>query len=153
MEVDRNGLEVLSREECLALLGTAALGRIAVTARALPTILPVNFRLDEDRILIRTGHGTKLDAATRNTVVAFEVDEVDPGTRTGWSVVVTGVARELVDHDELADVRRMPLDRWASGPDHRVVAISIDMVSGRRIVPTPGGADVTWSDAGSALSE
>jgi hypothetical protein len=93
VEVDRNGLEVLSRDECLRLLGTAALGRVAVTTAALPTILPVNFRFDGRHILIRTGRGTKLDAATRNAVVAFEVDEVEPATREGWSVVVTGVAR------------------------------------------------------------
>jgi hypothetical protein len=46
MEIDRNGLEVLSRHECLRLLGTATLGRIGVTSDALPTVLPVNFRFD-----------------------------------------------------------------------------------------------------------
>ena len=140
MEVDRNGLEVLPREECLQLLRKSVLGRIAVTTQALPTILPVNFRLDGDQILIRTGQGTKLDAATRNAVVAFEVDEVEASTRTGWSVVVTGVARELTHHDELVEVRGLPLDRWADGPDHRVVAISTDIVSGRRILPDSDGA-------------
>jgi uncharacterized protein len=134
VEVDRNGLEVLSRDECLRLLGTAGLGRVAVTTAALPTILPVNFRFDGRDILVRTGRGTKLDAATRNAVVAFEVDEVEPASREGWSVVVTGVARELTDPDELAEAQTPPLDRWASGEDHRVVAISTEMVSGRRIV-------------------
>ena len=138
MEVDRNGLEVLSRDECLRLLGTAGLGRVAVTTAALPTILPVNFRFDGREILIRTGRGTKLDAATRNAVVAFEVDEVEPATREGWSVVVTGVARDLTDPDELAEAQTPPLVRWASGDDHRVVAISTEVVSGRRIVRTSG---------------
>lgn len=138
MEVDRNGLEVLPRSECLRLLSTAVLGRVAVTMAALPTILPVNFRFDGHRILIRTGEGTKLDAATRNAVVAFEVDDVAPSSQTGWSVVVTGVARELSGPDELAEALRHPLERWASGDDHRVVAISTDVVSGRRIVPRVG---------------
>jgi uncharacterized protein len=139
VEVDRNGLEVLSRDECLRLLGTAVLGRVAVTTAALPTILPVNFRFDGRRILIRTGRGTKLDAATQNAVVAFEVDEVEPASRRGWSVVITGVARELSDPDELADAQRPPLERWAWGDDHRVVAISTEVVSGRRIVPVRSG--------------
>ena len=134
MEVDRNGLEVLSRDECLRLLGTAALGRVAVTTAALPTILPVNFRFDGRHILIRTGRGTKLDAATANAVVAFEVDDIDPVDQTGWSVVVTGVARELTEPEELIEAQRPPLARWASGEDHRVVAISTEVVSGRRIV-------------------
>jgi uncharacterized protein len=135
MEVDRNGLEVLERDECLRLLGTAMLGRIGVSSGALPTVLPVNFRFDGRRILFRTGVGTKLDAATQNAVVAFEVDEIDPLAHTGWSVVVRGVARELTDPHELAEAQRPPLARWAPGADHRVVAIQPEIVSGRRIVP------------------
>jgi nitroimidazol reductase NimA-like FMN-containing flavoprotein (pyridoxamine 5'-phosphate oxidase superfamily) len=135
MEIDRNGLEVLERDECLRLLGTATLGRIGVSSGALPTVLPVNFRFDGRRILFRTGVGTKLDAATQNAVVAFEVDEIDPLAHTGWSVVVRGVACELTDADELAGAQLRPLARWASGDDHRVVAIQPEIVSGRRIVP------------------
>jgi nitroimidazol reductase NimA-like FMN-containing flavoprotein (pyridoxamine 5'-phosphate oxidase superfamily) len=138
VEVDRNGLEVLSREECLRLLSTAVLGRLAVSTAALPTILPVNFCFDGQRILFRTGDGTKLHAATRNAVVAFEVDDIEPAAQTGWSVVVTGVARELTQPGELDDATEQPLRRWAPGPDHRVVAISTDMVSGRRIFSSPG---------------
>ena len=134
MELDRNGLEVLGRDECLRLLATATLGRVGVTTGALPSVLPVNFRLDRDRILFRTGVGTKLDAATDNAVVAFEVDEIDASAFSGWSVVVTGVARELTDVG-VAEAQRLALARWAPGDDHRIVAISTDIVSGRRIVP------------------
>lgn len=134
MELDRNGLEVLGRDESLDLLGTAVLGRIAVSSGALPTVLPVNFRFDGRRILFRTGVGTKLDAATHHAVVAFEVDEIDANAETGWSVVVTGVAKEVTDAAELASAQALPLVRWASGLDDRVVAISPDLVSGRRIV-------------------
>jgi nitroimidazol reductase NimA-like FMN-containing flavoprotein (pyridoxamine 5'-phosphate oxidase superfamily) len=143
VEVDRNGLEVLDRDECLRLLATATLGRVGVSAGALPSVLPVNFRLDGDRILFSTRAGTKLDAATDDAVVAFEVDETDSHTRSGWSVVVTGVARALTDV-ALAEVQRMALTRWAPGGGDRIVAISTDLVSGRRIVPQPqverGGA-------------
>ena len=135
VEVDRNGLEVLTRDECLRLLGTAVLGRIAVSTWVLPTILPVNFHFDGRQILVRTARGTKLDAATRNAVVAFEVDDMDPVSHTGWSVVVTGAARELTEPGELAEARRRPLARWAPGPEDRVIAISTTTVSGRRIVP------------------
>ena len=100
MDVDRNGLEVLDRDECLRLLDSATLGRVAVTSAAVPTVLPVNFRLAGDRIVFRTGKGTKLAAATRNAVVAFEVDDIDPVQHTEWSVVVTGVACPIVDPSE-----------------------------------------------------
>ena len=135
MEIDDNGLEVLEREECLRLLAGATLGRIGVSSGALPAVLPVNFWLDGNRILILTGEGSKLDAATRNTVVAFEVDSFDPMYHSGWSVVVTGVAREITDPRELAAVRTAPMAQWSPRGRSRVVAIDTDLISGRRIVP------------------
>lgn len=135
MEVDRNGLEVLDRDECLRLLATATLGRIGVTSRSLPTVLPVNFKLDGERILVRTGVGSKLDAATQNAVVAFEVDDFDPMHHSGWSVVVTGVTSEITDPAELARLRAAGLARWAPHGDGRVIAISTELVSGRRVGP------------------
>ena len=144
MRLDHNGLEVLDRDECLRLLGGAVIGRVGVSSGALPRVLPVNFRLDGDRILIRTSRGTKLDAATANAVVAFEVDEIDPVNQTGWSVLITGVAREVTDPDELAEVRAEPLARWAPpGPNDRVMAISTELVDGRRILRAGAGAAVT----------
>lgn len=135
MEVDRNGLQVLDRDECLELLATATIGRIGITSNALPVVLPVNFALIGDYIVIRTGRGTKLDAATRNAVVAFEVDDIDPADQSGWSVLVTGVARELTSQEEVAEVRTTRPARWAPGPDGRYIALSADIVSGRRILP------------------
>lgn len=136
MEVDRNGLEVLDRDECLRLLDGATLGRVGVSSAALPTVLPVNFRLVGDRIVFRTGEGTKLAAATRNAVVAFEVDDFDAERRTGWSVVVTGVARPVVDRDRLSALTDLGIPRWAAGDDGHVVEVSLELVSGRRIPPS-----------------
>jgi nitroimidazol reductase NimA-like FMN-containing flavoprotein (pyridoxamine 5'-phosphate oxidase superfamily) len=130
--LDRNGLEVLDREECLRLLGTATLGRIGISSGALPVILPVNFRLVGDSIVFRTASGTKLDAATRGAVVAFEVDAMDPIEHTGWSVMVTGVARQVTDAAELG-IRPERIARWAPLAEDCLVAVSTDIVSGRRI--------------------
>ena len=127
---------MLSRAESLRLLSGSSLGRVAVTMGALPVILPVNFLLDGDRILVRTSTGTKLDAATQDAVVAFEVDHVDPFAHSGWSVCVTGMAREVTDRDELARISRLPLAHWApDGGDH-IVAMSTEFVTGRRIPDT-----------------
>jgi nitroimidazol reductase NimA-like FMN-containing flavoprotein (pyridoxamine 5'-phosphate oxidase superfamily) len=129
-EIDRNGLEVLDRADCIRLLKTVSLGRIGITVGALPTILPINFRVDGERILFRTGVGTKLDAATRGSVVAFEADAVDPMYHSGWSVVVTGVAREVEDPEDHA-VHATP--RWAPGQTERLVEVCIEEISGRRL--------------------
>jgi len=135
VEIDRNGLEVLGREECLRLLTHATLGRVAVTQGALPAVLPINYRLVGDRIVFRTAGGTKLDAATRNAIVAFEVDDMEPLGHTGWSVMVTGMAREVTDPRQLEDLDAANIPRWAPSPGDRLVEISTDMISGRRIGP------------------
>ena len=135
MEVDRNGLEVLGRADCLRLLGHQTLGRVGLTFGALPTVLPVTYRFAGDRILVRTGVGSKLDAAMHNMVVAFEVDDFDPIYHSGWSVVVTGVATELTAPEDLVVVRDAPIPRWAPNGEEHVLSIATEMVSGRRMSP------------------
>lgn len=134
-DLDRNGLEILSREECLELLRTREIGRVSTSLRALPVVLPVTYTLDDDAIVFRTGVGTKFYAATRNAVVAFEVDDFDEATRSGWSVMVVGEASEITDPGDLQRVRNLPLDPWiGNGNDlDRYIHIPVVHVSGRRI--------------------
>lgn len=133
--LDRNGLTVLSRDEALALLAGRNVGRIAVTMRALPTILPVTYVLDThtESIVFRTGYGTKLYAAGRNAVVAFEVDEIDEDTRSGWSVVAVGSAHEVTDPGELERLGRLRLAPWVASELAHTIAVPIVHVTGRRL--------------------
>lgn len=130
---DRNGLEVLSRDACLTLLGRATLGRVGLSIGALPTVLPVNFRLVDGHVVFRTGVGSKLDAATRGAVIAFEVDEVDPVAHTGWSVVVTGIAEEAPPAGWAGEIASSAVPRWAPEGASRLLFLSTGIVSGRRI--------------------
>lgn len=139
LETDRNGLVMLDRHECLHLLASATLGRIGLTTGALPAVLPVNFWFDGERILIHTGPGTKLAAATQDAVVAFEVDDMDAFWHTGWSVLVTGIAHHLTDPLELEKVHDLPIPRWAPRGGGHVVAIVPELISGRRIEPGSTG--------------
>jgi nitroimidazol reductase NimA-like FMN-containing flavoprotein (pyridoxamine 5'-phosphate oxidase superfamily) len=129
---DRNGLQILTRRECVDLLGTVPVGRIALSVGALPVVLPVNFGMLDGDILIRTVTGSKLESAATNAVVAFEVDHVDPGDRAGWSVLVQGIASEITDPEELDRASRVPLEPWA-GLDGHYLRIATRFVSGRRL--------------------
>lgn len=125
----------MGSDECLALLRTASIGRVAVTIGAVPAVFPVNFGVLEDGgIVFRTGTGTKLDAAMRNAVIAFEVDEVDPMYHEGWSVLVVGVADELRDPERMVLASELPLVPWAPGARDHIVCLHPEVVSGRRIV-------------------
>ncbi|HET7489932.1 MAG TPA: pyridoxamine 5'-phosphate oxidase family protein [Acidimicrobiales bacterium] len=131
VEVDGNGLEVLDRAECLRLLAGTEVGRVGTTAGALPVVLPVWYRLVGDEIVFRTRAGTLLDMGARGTVVAFEADHFDLEVSCGWSVVVTGIARRL-GVDELPAAAQLP--GWTRAADECVVALAIELVSGRRMV-------------------
>ncbi len=129
----RNGLEILDRAECLRLLASVPVGRVAVTVDALPVILPVNFAVTPGgQVVFATRDGQKLRGALDNTVVAFEADAFDAETRSGWSVMVQ-------DRAELVPMRDAPLfadldfDRWAGVDATSYVVIGTALMSGRRI--------------------
>jgi nitroimidazol reductase NimA-like FMN-containing flavoprotein (pyridoxamine 5'-phosphate oxidase superfamily) len=147
VELDRNGMEVLGRQQCLDLLRTVNLGRVGLSLSALPVVLPVSFVLHGDRVLIRTGAGTKLEAALAGAVVAFQADAVDEVAGEAWSVLVRGSCTVLGDGVDGAaglDVALDPAswgDAWVAPGAERLVAISTDLVSGRRVRrQVPAGA-------------
>jgi nitroimidazol reductase NimA-like FMN-containing flavoprotein (pyridoxamine 5'-phosphate oxidase superfamily) len=131
---DRVGLEILDRRECLRLLATVPVGRIGVSIGALPAILPVNFALVGDYIVIRTVPGTKLDAAVRRSVVAFEVDSYALDGSSGWSVLIQGICSEVTDAAEREALARSGLQAWAfgGGAADRFVRVEVSFVNGRR---------------------
>lgn len=139
MTHDPGELEVLTPTESLRLLGSVPVGRIVFTDRALPAIQPVNFVLDDHAIVIRAGEGSKLAAAIRNAVVAFQADSFDPEYRQGWSVTAVGHAQEVVDPLERNRLDALPLHPWAPGARDHLIRIPVELVHGRRIVlPTTG---------------
>jgi uncharacterized protein len=75
--LDSASVEVLDTAGCLRLLATVSIGRVIFTDRALPDVVLVNFVLHDGKIVLPTGKDSKLFAAVRNAVVAFEVDEFD----------------------------------------------------------------------------
>ncbi|HEX6488293.1 MAG TPA: pyridoxamine 5'-phosphate oxidase family protein [Candidatus Dormibacteraeota bacterium] len=124
----------LSVEECHDLLQHHGfVGRLAFVVDGKPQIVPVNYLANEASVTFCTQPGTKLSAVAAGAEVAFEVDESRPMRHSGWSVVVTGTAREVTDPEELTALRHGPLKSWAADPSARWVRIAIDSISGRAI--------------------
>lgn len=146
MELDRNGLMVLPRGQCLRLLRRARVGRVVVNVDGVPAAFPVNFALLGDDIVFRTAPGTKLSAALEGAVVGFEVDRIDPVFESGWSVLIQGPASVLTDEDELLQVRRMHLRTWAPGERPHVVCIRSESVSGRRFLSPAHALAEAWDE-------
>jgi len=126
-------LDVLSKDECLCLLGRSKLGRVGVTVGAIPEIFPVAYCVTDGAIAFRTGEGTKLHAATRRAVLAFEVDDSDDEVQHGWSVLVVGHSSEVTDPEQVIAIRRFLSDTWLPADRYHIVSIAMDRVTGRRI--------------------
>ena len=133
MKLDSAGLEILSGGECLDLLASAPIGRIVFTDRALPAVQPVNFCLLDGNIVIRTAAGSKLAAAARNAIVAFEADDFDVSCRTGGSVTAVGPAREVSEPEEIARLSALPLTPWVPGNRDHFIVMAPEQISGRRL--------------------
>ena len=136
----------LSRAECLDLLARSHLGRLAFidSVGVFPIVVPVNYVLYDGQVVFRASPGAKLAAAVRGADVAFEVDETDDADRTGWSVLVRGAADEIVDPEDLAELRERHLQPWAPGTRGHYIRVGSNLVTGRRIdLDTAAGA---WWD-------
>jgi uncharacterized protein len=130
---DHGGLEVLDFAECERLLTNEYVGRVAFVDAGEPIILPVNYVYRDGVVLIRTAEGSKLDAASMRSVVAFEIDGHDDEYHSGWSVLVVGVMEEL-DGDEEREYENLPLTPWAKAvPRTHWLRIRADRITGRRL--------------------
>lgn len=123
------GLTRLTRADCLRLIGVTAHGRVVFTDAAMPAVQPVAFVLDGDAAVFRVRNGGPLDWATRDAVVGFHVDAIDPHTHAGWSVLGVGRAYEVTDP---AGHTALP-SGWGTDATAHVVAVPLQQLSGTRI--------------------
>ncbi len=116
--IDHAGLEVLPFEECVQRLASVPVGRIGFFADGEITILPVNHLMDGQDPVFRTARGSKLSAAGGQNLVAFEADEYEEQTQSGWSVLVTGRADVVYEEAEVQHLNRLDLHPWVSAIEH-----------------------------------
>lgn len=125
----------LTPEECVDLLGTQVVGRAAICTPNGPHVVPVNYVVHRDAIVFRTAPYSVLGTFGWAGDIAFEVDDLDPEHRTGWSVVALGKGEMLDDLEEIEEVRwaRDP-EPWAEGPRPLYVRVQWRRLTGRRLV-------------------
>jgi nitroimidazol reductase NimA-like FMN-containing flavoprotein (pyridoxamine 5'-phosphate oxidase superfamily) len=133
-------LEELDQDQCLNLISPGGIGRIAYTGRFGPAVLPVNYTLRDGAIVFRTAEHGPLDEDLRTGVtnadykVAFEIDDIDPAARQGWSVLIQGPAHHVTGAGEEA-ARQAGVESWAPGDRELFVRIVPTRITGRRVGP------------------
>jgi nitroimidazol reductase NimA-like FMN-containing flavoprotein (pyridoxamine 5'-phosphate oxidase superfamily) len=128
----------LERDECVELLASATIGRLAVSPpdwRTPPVIRPVTYVFDRrsQSIVFRTSRGSKFTALLLSGQAAFETDGIDPASHTGWSVIVQGPVEEVKSTTDLHRLERLGLSPWAPGELPHWIRLRATVVSGRRI--------------------
>lgn len=125
-------LRDLTLDECRSLLEGERVGRVAFTDPDGPVVLPINYVLVGDGVVIATSPYSSLARNATAAPVAFEVDEVDDFTESGWSVLVRGQT-SVIEREELSEID-LP-QPWAEGIRTLFLKISATEISGRRLIP------------------
>lgn len=135
----QHSLRELTRAEAMTLLASVPIGRLVFTHRAMPAIRPVNHLIENGNIVVGLTPGSAIaaSAGTAGTVVAYEADALDAEQRTGWSVVVVGVARLEVNAQAIARYRTV-VHPWLAGATQDFITISAEVVTGFRLGPGSG---------------
>ena len=126
-----NPVAELTTDECWELLAGEELGRLAYRLVDEVHLVPINYVVDAQTLLFRTGSGNKLLAAALHTDVAFEIDWYDD--TSAWSVVVRGTLRRLGE-DEQHRLDSLPRQPWVPTPKYDVVELAPGVVTGRRFL-------------------
>lgn len=135
--------QALDEAECLRLISPAGVGRLAYNGRYGLTVLPVNYAVHEGTIVFRTAHDSPTDEDLRTGIadaeykVAFEIDELNPALREGWSVLVQGSVHHVTSEDERASVLKAGVEPWAGGARELFLRIQPTRITGRRVGAAP----------------
>ncbi|GAA3939208.1 pyridoxamine 5'-phosphate oxidase family protein [Actinomadura viridis] len=138
--------EPLDQATCLSLLSSVDIGRIAwADDSGEVVVLPVNFTVDGDSVIVRTAAGAKLDAVRAGRPISFEADDVEPALRSGWSVLVTGPADVVDDTGRDGLAERLPAP-WDRSPKPYLIRLHAHRITGHRLPLRAGGVTVERPD-------
>jgi uncharacterized protein len=132
--VSAGALFELSAAECRELLRAGLVGRVALCTPLGPHIVPVNYSVLDDTVIVRTTPYSVLGTHARGSILALEVDHVDYERHHGWSVVVRGRADIVTGADELEAIKGNWEPRpWVAGSRSLFLHIRWTELTGRRL--------------------
>jgi uncharacterized protein len=124
----------LNESECTELLRAGLVGRVAVCTPQGPHIVPVNYSVVDDAVVVRTTPYSLLGSNANGSVLALEVDQFDYENQRGWSVVVRGRCEVVLDPAELDHIRQTwNPTAWAKGGRTLYLRMRWSQMTGRRL--------------------
>lgn len=117
----------LSEEECRQLLHERSVARISWASRDGILILPVNYVVQDEIILVRVSSDSVLGELVEGHDVAVQIEDVDEMTANGWSVLVRGRSERYS-----GEVEAQP-QPWAPGRRDLLISVTPRSISGRSV--------------------
>lgn len=127
---DLDGLQILDEQQCHSLLQRVGVGRIALTHRALPLILPVTFGYAHPDLIFSVGAGVLAEAAEQSQIVCFQADWMDADTMASWSVSVIGKLAAMTSESDLRLARDLGIQSWSIA-EQRFARLTPQVTTGR----------------------
>jgi hypothetical protein len=124
-------LHELDPVQCERLLRRGTLGRVGLWTPPGPLILPVNYAVHEDAVVIRTSATGTLARYGDDRQIVFEVDTVEEERWRGWSVLAHG--RGLLVNDPEPRPPGEQARPWAGGDRSAELRLHWTGLTGRRV--------------------
>lgn len=124
----------LDAAECWRLMGEHGVGRVVFLGDTWPRIVPTTYDAVSGTAYFRAPVYGELARRVAGHTASLQMDDIDPGTLTGWSVLMTGTAHRVEDAATVASL--WPLgrpDAWFPGKETQWIALPVDTVRGQRV--------------------
>ncbi|MBW8482271.1 pyridoxamine 5'-phosphate oxidase family protein [Actinomadura parmotrematis] len=127
----------LDRAECFRRISPGGIGRVAFDDGQGPTVVPVNYAVDGETIVLRTTLNGRLDFSLNSHLrgaevrIAFEVDDITTAKKEGWSVLLRGGAHRMSPEEEATTPSVQP---WPGGDKEAHIRLTPNEVTGRCLV-------------------
>jgi nitroimidazol reductase NimA-like FMN-containing flavoprotein (pyridoxamine 5'-phosphate oxidase superfamily) len=143
------GFATLGEPACWSLLPDTGVGRLAwAEDDGRIVVVPVNYGRDGRSIVLRTGDTDLRTAARGRRRCAFQVEDLEPGLRSGWTVLIDATLTEVED-EEIAERLARLVDPWLREPRPYVLILQVHGVAGRSLHGAGGVQVVVLGDDGS----
>jgi hypothetical protein len=115
-------------------LASGVVGRVGVTTPSGPAIFTVNYAVVDEAIIFRTTPHSVVGTNARDSLVAFQVDNLDYENQRGWSVLATGRGQAVERPEELDHIHAVwEPQPWAAGTRELYIRIAWDALTGRQL--------------------
>lgn len=131
---DTRTLAHLDAGECWRLVGDHGVGRVVCAGDASTQVVPTAYDAVNGTAYFRALTFGELARRVDGRATSLQVDDLDRGMLTGWSVVMTGTAHRVEDATTVASLWGLGRPRaWFPGAQTQWIALPVDTVRGQRV--------------------